>query len=153
MIAKDRDRLIELFVFYDFLDDWLKDEETDLRPQDRNKIKNICQITIQLMVQYRKIEGMKAIETLLEEANEYKFAMIPKDEKIELSNSFENNILKNTMKKVLTGCTQCDLCDRKDYKYCEWYTINKFLETEQRNKKKKDCPFRNDINNIFNIEE
>ena len=152
MIAKDRDRMIELFVFYDFLDEWVKDTETYLRPQDKNKIKNICQITKQLIVQYGKQEGIKAVETLLEEANKYKFAIINKDEKVEFTDSFETNILKTAMKKVLKGCTQCDLCEREDFKYCEWYTINKFLNSEQVNKKKKDCPFRNNIDNIFNVE-
>ena len=62
-------------------------------------------------------------------------------------------LLKTALKKVLKGCTQCDMCTKKDYKYCEWYTINRFMESEEVNKKKKDCPFRNSLENIFDVGE
>ena len=41
MLTKDRDRLLELFVFYDFLDRWISDEESELKIKDVNKLKII----------------------------------------------------------------------------------------------------------------
>lgn len=153
MLTKDRDRLLELFVFYDFLDNWVNDEESELKIKDVNKLKIIKDNVLALMVQYRKQEGIEALETILEESKKYKFAMIPKDEDLDLTNTFEPDILKNAMRKVVNSCTQCTLCNIKDYKKCEWFTINNFLDIEKTNKNKKDCPFKNDINNIFDFDE
>lgn len=151
MKQKNRDRMIELFVFYDFLTDWLTDEENDLKQKDKNKIDNICKIVVSLMVSYKKDEGMEAVNTLLGEAEKYKFAMINKDEKVEFTDSFELGVLKNAISKVINNSAQCDLCNRKDFKYCEWYTINRFLDKETKKCNKKECPYRQNVCDIFEI--
>lgn len=153
MSPKDRDRLLELFVFYDFLDNWVNDESSELRIKDKNKIKIIKDNVLAMMVQYRKLEGQEALETILEESKNYKFAIISKEEETDFTNTFEPTILKTAIKKALKSCTQCNLCDRKDFKNCEWFTINKFLESNKTNNNKKECPFKNDINTIFSFEE
>lgn len=153
MSPKDRDRLLELFVFYDFLDKWVNDEKSELKIKDKNKIKIIKDNVLAMMVQYRKLEGQEALETILEESKKYKFAMIPIEEELDLTNTFELDILKNAMGKVISNCSQCNLCNKKDFKNCEWFTINNFLEVKKLDNGKKVCPFKNDISNIFNFEE
>ena len=153
MLAKDRDRLLELFVFYDFLTNWLEDEDCSLKLNDKNKIKIIKDNVFALMIQYKKTEGLEALEAILEESKNYRFAMILKDDKQDFENTFESGLLKQAMKKVINDCHQCNFCNKQNYKNCEWFTINNFLDVKKLDNGKKVCPFKNDISNIFNIEE
>lgn len=140
----DRDMLFELMVFWDNLNTWKDNETSELPIKDKNKIKIINDNIMAMMVQYRKQEGVEALNNLLEESKKYKFAIIPKDEKTELVGTMESIMLKGAIQRVLKNQTACEFCDRCDYKYCEWYTLKKFLK-EKENYKKNKCPFRNNI--------
>ena len=153
MTQKDRDRMIELFVFFNFLKEWTEDDETELRNRDMNKIKIIKDNVIALIVQYQKLEGKEAIDALLDETCKYKFAFVPKDDNTPLTDTFELGILKTAIKKVVENSVQCEMCNRHDFKYCEWYTINKFLDKPTNKCKKNCCPFKNNLNDIFNVED
>lgn len=150
MNQKDRDMLFELMVFWDNLTTWVNDETSELPNKDKNKIKIINDNIMAMMVQYRKAEGVEALNNLLEESKKYKFAILPKDEQAEVVGTMESVILKGAVEKVIKNQSSCDFCDRCDYKNCEWFTLKKFLK-EKENYKKNKCPYRN---NIFeNFEE
>lgn len=149
MLAKDRDRIIQLAVFKYFLNEWFLDDETEINNKDRNKIR-ICLLNINSMMDsFIKQEGVEIFNVIAEEVKNCNFAILDKDEKV--SEGYENNILKIAIKKVIENSTQCELCNRTDHKYCEWYVINKFIGSEQVNKKKKQCPYRKSLDNIFNL--
>lgn len=144
----DRDRLFELMIFYDDLTQWVKDDKSELPNKDKNKIKIINDNIIAMMVQYRKVEGVKAMQSLSEEAKKYKFAILPIDQETEVTGTMESVVLKNAIERVLKTQTNCECCSRCDYKYCEWYALQKFLG-KQGNYKKKQCPYKTDLNDIF----
>ena len=143
--------MIQLFAFYYFINEWVKDKDTEIK-FDTKKM-GIIRNNIELLVtNYAKKEGYNAFEILVEEAKKYNFAFLPQDEKIELQDTCEFNILKSVTSKLLETCTQCDMCKRQDFRYCEIFSAKKILKSKQVNNKKKDCPFRNNIENIFNFD-
>ena len=145
MNQKDRDRLFELMIFYDDLMEWKRDKESELPNKDINKIKIITDNIIAMMIQYRKAEGVKAMESLSEEAKKYKFAILPIDQETELTGTMESVMLKGAIQRVLKNQTTCEFCDRCDYKYCEWFTLKKFLNEPKNQYKKKQCPYKRDL--------
>jgi hypothetical protein len=150
MLKKDRDRIVQLSVFKYFLDEWFLDDETEINSKDRNKIR-ICLLNINSMLDsFIKQEGKAVFRVIAEEVKNCNFAVLDKDEKVS-EEGYENNILKMAIKKVIENSTQCELCNRTDHKYCEWYVINKFIGSEQVNEKKKQCPYRKSLDNIFDL--
>lgn len=149
MLPKDRDRMIELCVFYDFIDEWLKDNESEIK-YDTKRMGTIRENIKQMTIGYGKKEGRNALDVIFAEARKLNMVFMPKDEKIELPDSLELNILKGAVKKVTENCTACELCNRADYKYCEWFTLQNFSNKEPTNKKRRGCPFKKNLDDIFN---
>lgn len=142
MTKKDRDRLFELIIFYDELTNWQNDTETEINEKDKKKLKIIIDMILALLVQYRKREGEEALKSLLVESQKFDFGIISKSDKYQLTGSFEMSIIKNAIKKVLPNCSECPVCTRKDFKKCEWFTLNKFMEMPIENSAKKECPYK-----------
>lgn len=147
MNQADRDRLFSMMVFWDNLNTWVEDETSELKIKDKNKLKIIKDNVMAMLVQYRKMEGVEALNNLMEESKKYKFGIMPKDEKTELI-GMESIMLKNAIERVLKTQTNCECCSKCDYKYCEWYALQKFLGKEGKYKKKQ-CPYKTDLNDIF----
>lgn len=151
MLEKDRDRLVQLLVFRFFLNEWYLDNETDINNADKNKIR-VSLININALINsFIKKEGKEVFMVIAKEAEGCNFAIVDKNEKLSY-NGYESNILKMAVSKVIENSTQCELCNRTDHKYCEWYIANKFIGTEPVNKKKKQCPYRKNIDDIFNTD-
>lgn len=148
MNQADRDRLFSMMVFWDNLNTWVEDETSELKIKDKNKLKIIKDNVKAMLVQYRKMEGVEALNNLMEESKKFKFAIMPKDQETELSGTMESVVLRNAIERVLKTQTDCECCSRCDYKYCEWYALQKFLG-KQGNYKKKQCPYKTDLNDIF----
>lgn len=148
MNQADRDRLFSLMVLWDNINTWVNDETSELKIKDKNKLKIIKDNIMAMMVQYRKMEGVEALENLKEESKKYKFGIMPKDEETELTGTIEVVVLRNAIERVLKTQINCDGCTKCDYKYCEWYALQKFLGKEG-NYKKKQCPYKTDLNDIF----
>ncbi|MEG1565377.1 MAG: hypothetical protein RR342_01380 [Bacilli bacterium] len=142
MTEKDRDNYFSLMVFHDKLTTWKDSEDSEIDGKDRTKLKIITDMIIAMLVQYRKKEGETALNSILEESSKYKFAILKKDEELDLSGTFEPDILKNAIKEVTRDTMECSLCDRKDYKKCPWYTIHNFTGTAKCNCRKNDCPYK-----------
>lgn len=145
MTKADRDRLFELMVFFDELNNWLKDKTSEISDKDRSKIKIINDMIMAMLIQYRKREGEEAFKTFMEEAKKYKLLILPVTEEVEPTGTFEMEIIKSAIKKVLPLASECGFCERKDCLKCEWYTLNKFMETPQTNKNKGQCPYKADF--------
>ena len=151
MLKKDRDRIVQLSVFKYFLDEWILDNETEINNKDRNKLR-VALININALIDvFIKKEGKEVFKVIAEEVKNCNFAILDKDEKVS-EEGYENNILKMAIRKVIDNSTQCELCNRADHKYCEWYVINKFIGTEQVNEKKKQCPYKRSLDDIFNTD-
>jgi len=147
----DRDRLFELMIFYDDLTQWVNDDKSELPNKDKNKIKIINDNIIALMIQYRKAEGVKAMQSLSEEAKKYKFAILPLDQETEVTGTMENVMFKGAVEKVVKNQSCCEFCDRCDYKNCEWFALKNFLNEPKNQYKKKQCPYKRDL--FENLEE
>lgn len=151
MLKKDRDRIVQLSVFKYFLDEWILDNETEINNKDRNKLR-VALININALIDvFIKKEGKEVFKVIAEEVKNCNFAILDKDEKVS-EEGYENNIFKMAIRKVIDNSTQCELCNRADHKYCEWYVINKFIGTEQVNEKKKQCPYKRSLDDIFNTD-
>lgn len=153
MTQKDRDRFFSLMVFYDNLTEWQDDQESEITSKDRTKLKIITDTITAMLVQYRKREGATALNSIIEECSNYKFAILNKDENLDLSGTFEPEIVKSAMKEVANESTVCSLCNKKQFNKCPWYTLHKFMGTESCNKRKGDCPFRLSEIDLFDVED
>lgn len=148
MFTKDNDKILQLWAFYKFLDNWSK-ENSHL---DTKKIGTIRQNVKLLIREISKKQGINAVDSILEECEKYIFGFIPKNNNETFIDTCELGILKNAIKKVVDKSSQCEMCDRCDYKYCEMFTIKKFLNQEGK-KSKKGCPYKKSIDDIFNIKD
>lgn len=149
MLEKDHDRILELWMFYHYLDKWAKDPNTEFKLNTK-KIGIIRENVKGIIRDVAKKQGQLSVDALLEEAENYVFGFNYKNEKLKFVESSEGNLLRNAIDKVIEKNTQCELCDRCDYRYCEMFTIKKFLNKEEK-KTKKGCPFRKSIDDIFDV--
>lgn len=151
MLEKDHDRILQLWVFYQFLDEWVKDPDTEFK-LDTKKV-SIIRENVRLIIRsIGKQQGKLSVDAILEECEKYIFGFLPKEKAKNLINTCEYGILKNAINKVIEKDTQCEMCNRCDYKYCEMFTIKKFLNKEEK-KTKKGCPFRKSLDDIFDVGE
>lgn len=149
MLEKDHDRILQLWMFYFFMDEWVKDPETELK-LDTKKV-SIIRENVKLIVRsLAKQQGKLCVDAILEECDKLTFGFMPRDKTKTFVKTCEYGILKNAINKVIEKDTQCEMCSRCDYKYCELYTIKKFLEKEEK-KTKKSCPFRKSLDDIFDV--
>lgn len=153
MTTKDRDNFFSLMVLYDKLTTWKDDKESEITDKDRTKLKIITDTILAMLVQYRKREGETAMNAILTESSNYKFAIIKKDEEMDLSGTFELDIVKSAMKQIAKEATACVLCDKKKHDKCPWFTLHKFVGTIPCNKKKGNCPYKFDESDLFDVED
>jgi len=153
MTTKDRDNFFSLMVFYDKLTTWKDDKESEITDKDRTKLKIITDTILAMLVQYRKREGETAMNAILNESSNYKFAIMKKDEELDLSGTFELDIVKSAMKQIAKEATACVFCDKKKHDKCPWFTLNKFMGVTEYPVKKGECPYKFDESDLFDLED
>ena len=148
-MQKDRNRMIQLFAFFYFFDEWSKDSTSRF---DTKKVSIIRQNVKLLMNDYAKQEGQVAFDAIVEETKKYDFGFISKEDDKHLLTDIEYqlNILKRAIKNIAENSTECQLCNKCDYKYCDWYSINRLISNDFKNSK-KSCPFKKNVNDIFDL--
>lgn len=144
MTQKDRDNYFATMVLWNMFEDWRHDDKSEINEKDRHKISTIQKMIIELLVQYGKREGKLNLQNLTDESLHYHFAVIKNDNVLDLNNTFDIDLAKGAIKKVVEkNSFNCFICDRTDFKNCEWFSLRNILNSNQC--ENKNCPYRGQI--------
>lgn len=145
MNQKDRDNYFATMVMWNMLEEWRTDPQSEINDKDRHKVSTIQKMIIELLVQYGKREGKENLSALTDESQKYKFAILKKEEEMELSGTFEMDIVKSIIQRVIDkNIFYCFACDKKDFKNCEWFALKNLVDGAQHFDC-GECPYKGQI--------
>lgn len=140
MTDRDTTNLFMLTVVSEFCETWVDD--TELPPNDIAKIKTIISFAQELLKQVAKRDGKAVCDNLIQKAQDFKVAIIEKDENLEFTNNFDATLSHGELEQVVEEHKiDCEFCDKKDFAKCLMFSLRSKLDGGRKEKCKK-CPYQ-----------